>query len=142
MCHIVAQREHFSLRLDAETRRELERLAAERNETKTHLAERYVAEGVRVARHPSIVFRDGPAGRRPGLAGGPDVWEVVATFLAEGRDVGAASSTLGMQRALVDAALAYYADYPDEIDAWIETNRALAEELEAAWRRRRALASA
>lgn len=27
--------------------------------------------------HPGIVFRPGPTGRRAGLAGGPDVWEVV-----------------------------------------------------------------
>lgn len=27
--------------------------------------------------HPGIVFRDGPSGRRAGLAAGPDVWEVV-----------------------------------------------------------------
>lgn len=24
--------------------------------------------------HPGIVFRSGPAGRRAGLAGGPDIW--------------------------------------------------------------------
>lgn len=29
-------------------------------------------------RHPEIVFRDGPAGRRAGLWRGPDVWPVVA----------------------------------------------------------------
>jgi hypothetical protein len=27
--------------------------------------------------HPGIVCRDGPAGRRPGVVGGPDVWEVI-----------------------------------------------------------------
>lgn len=27
-----------------------------------------------------IDFRSGPAGRRPGLVGGPDVWEVVAVY--------------------------------------------------------------
>ena len=31
--------------------------------------------------HPGVVFRSGPAGRRPGLAGGPDVWEVVRVLL-------------------------------------------------------------
>jgi hypothetical protein len=33
----------------------------------------------------------------------------------------------------------YYADYTEEIDAWIERNDRAAEEAEAAWRRRQAL---
>ena len=28
-------------------------------------------------RHPGIVFRDGPAGRRAAVVGGPDVWEII-----------------------------------------------------------------
>src|ERR1700737_2107110 len=36
-----------------------------------------VDEGLRMAEHPGVVFRDGPTGRRAGLAGGPDVWEVM-----------------------------------------------------------------
>lgn len=27
--------------------------------------------------HPGVLFREGPAGRRAVLSGGPDVWEVV-----------------------------------------------------------------
>lgn len=30
--------------------------------------------------HPGIIFRAGPAGRRPDLAGGPDIWEVARAF--------------------------------------------------------------
>lgn len=44
---------------------------------KSRLAERYIDEGIRIEDHPGVVFRDGPAGRRPGLASGPDVWEVI-----------------------------------------------------------------
>jgi hypothetical protein len=36
-----------------------------------------VDEGLRMAEHPGVVFRDGPSGRRAGLAGGPEVWEVI-----------------------------------------------------------------
>jgi len=32
---------------------------------------------VRRDEHPLIPFRDDPTGRRAGLIGGPDVWEVV-----------------------------------------------------------------
>lgn len=72
-----------------------------------------------------IVFRDGPAGRRPGVVGGPDVWEIIQIFLAEGEDAQAAAANLGLRRGLVDAAAAYYASYTDPVDSWIETNRAL-----------------
>jgi len=30
------------------------------------------------AKYPGILLRDGPAGQRAALAGGPDVWEVIA----------------------------------------------------------------
>src|SRR5580693_4937473 len=40
-------------------------------------ANRLVDEALRTSEHPGIVFRPGPTGRRAGLAGGPDVWEIV-----------------------------------------------------------------
>jgi hypothetical protein len=38
---------------------------------------RLVDEALRTNEHPGVVFRPGPTGRRAGLVGGPDVWEVV-----------------------------------------------------------------
>ena len=32
---------------------------------------------MRMTEHPGVVFREGPTGRRAGLVGGADVWEVV-----------------------------------------------------------------
>ena len=84
--------------------------------------------------HPGIVFRPGPGGRRAGLVGGPDVWEVVRACL--GHDVADAATreTIGRQTGLtvaqVLAALRYYAEYTGEIEDWIErvdTEAALAE---------------
>ncbi len=47
--------------------------------------------------HPGIVFRDGPTGRRAALAGGPDVWEVIATLKGgKARGEEAISSTPGL----------------------------------------------
>src|SRR5918994_6175921 len=40
-------------------------------------ANRLVDEGLRMVDHPNIVFRDGPTGRRAGLVGGPDAWEII-----------------------------------------------------------------
>ena len=90
-----------------------------------------------MAEHPGIVFRDGPAGRRPGLAGhGLDVWEIVETIQNEGGNHQAAAAYLGISLTLVIAALDYYLDYTDEIDQWIDRNRALAADAEASWLRR------
>lgn len=107
------------------------------------LAERYIDEGMRADRHPGIVFRDGPAGRRPVLTSGPDVWEVVGALRSapeRGEAVVAAlAERLGISEAKVRAAVRYYGEYPEEIDAWIGANDAKAERLEAALAREREL---
>ncbi len=90
-----------------------------------------------MAEHPGIVFRDGSAGRRPGLAGhGLDVWAIVETIQNEGGNPQAAAAYLGINPTLVIAALDYYLDYTAEIDQWIDRNRALAADAEASWLRR------
>jgi hypothetical protein len=109
---------------------------------KTALADRYVEEGLAMDTYPGIVFRDGPAGRRPAVLGGPDVWEVIQVFLAEDRDTRAAAENLGLRPGLVDAAVGYYADNLEDIDDWIETNRTMMEEAAAASERQRAVRKA
>lgn len=85
--------------------------------------QRYIEEGLRMDRHPGIVFRPGPAGRRPGLVGGPDVWEVVRVVrnveTRGERAIAEAASWLGLSDAQIRIAVEYYADYPAEIDAWL-----------------------
>lgn len=107
------------------------------------LAEALIEEGLRMASHPQVVFRDGPGGRRPVLVGGPEVADVVGAVtggdvpVAERRD--RAAELLAIPPALVDAALAYYAEFTDEIDADLAARLALADEAEVAWRRQRDL---
>ena len=133
----MTRKQHFTLRLKPETVQRLTRQAERSGQPKTALAELYLDEGVRMAEHPGIVFRGGPSGRRPGLAGHRlDVWEVVETVRNEGGNPQAAAAYLGISPHLVAAALGYYADYRDEVDAWIDRNAAEAEEAEASWRRR------
>ena len=68
----------FSARWDADVLERLARRSELAGTNKSRLAERYVDEGTRMDEHPGIVFRGGPTGRRAALAGGPDVWEVMA----------------------------------------------------------------
>lgn len=76
--------------------------------------------------HPAIVFRDGPAGRRAGVTGGPDVWEIalwVDELAAGGGDASELVDDGLVTAAQLAAARAYRQDYPAEIDARIELHR-------------------
>ena len=107
------------------------------------LAEQLIAEGLRSRRHPLVGFRDGPTGRRAILIGGPDVWEVVSGVI--GGDVRSeervdrAVQLFGLRPDQIEAALGYYAEFTDEIDAEMAANAAAAEEAEALWQRRQGL---
>lgn len=92
--------------------------------------------------HPGIVFRPGPTGRRAGVAGGPDVYEVISALhairddepeLAEDALVEATAQVLGLSRRAVWVAVHYYVAYREEIDERIKANREAADEAEAAW---------
>lgn len=93
--------------------------------------------------HPGIVFRDGPMGRRAGLAAGPDVWEIVGAA-RESRGQGQKvverlSELVDLTEGQIRAALRYYGEFPDEVEELIERNREEAERAEAAWRRQKSL---
>lgn len=114
-----------------------------KGEPLSRLAERYIDEGMRADSHPGIVFRDGPAGRRAGLVGGPDVWEIIGAVRSapekgESRVV-ALAHRLGLTEGQVRTAVRYYAEFPDEIDAWITANDSESAGLESALEREREL---
>jgi hypothetical protein len=125
MCDIVDMSVNVSVRLDDGLAERLRLRARAAGESLSDRLRRYAEEGARRDEHPMITFRDGPTGRRAGLIGGPDVWEV-AMWLGE---LGSAKdpADLGFQgvvsRPQIDAVLAYRAAYPDEIQARIELHR-------------------
>lgn len=87
--------------------------------------------------HPGIAFRDGPSGRRAGLAAGPDVWEVVGLLRGLSGSVeervAAAAAQLGLTEAQVRTTSRYYTEFTDEIDAEIAHNDDIADREFAAW---------
>jgi hypothetical protein len=102
------------------------------------LAQRLIDEGLRMADHPGVIFKDGPSGRRAALAYGPDVWEVIK-FLREVDERGpaaidAAAEVFAVDAGRVGTAINYYGDYPDEIDAEIAEADEASARAEAAWR--------
>jgi len=102
------------------------------------LAQRLIDEGLRMGDHPGIIFKDGPTGRRAALAYGPDIWEVI-TFLREVDERGqaalaAAAEVFAVYASRISAAVSYYGDYQEEIDAEIAAADAASVQAEHAWR--------
>ena len=91
--------------------------------TPSGLAQRLVDEGLRMADHPGVVFKDGPTGRRAALLLGPDVWEVAKAVreLDERGEAAviAAAELLNLAPAQVRVALRYQAAFQEEINSEI-----------------------
>lgn len=117
-----------SLRLPSATLQALDALAAERGQSANALAGRLIEEGLRTERHPLIAYRHGEAGRRPALLGSRlDVWQVIDVVAENRGSVADAAAYLGQPEIKVQAALRYYAEYHDEIDAWARRMREIAD---------------
>jgi hypothetical protein len=124
--------EVMSVRVSEDVRARLLRESARRGERPTSVAQQLIDEGLRVRAHPLIRFADGPAGRRARLLAGPDVWELVwfvrrSEAVGEGR-IAHAAAWFAIPTFQVEAGLAYYANFPADIDRHIAVNEtALAE---------------
>ena len=131
------------IRIESETLRALRERSAESGEPLVRLAQRYIDEGMRLDRHPGIVFRDGPAGRRAVVVGGPDVWEVVAAVRSapeHGEElIEALAERIGVPSERIRLAIRYYAEYPEEVDRFIAMVEEEAERLEQMLERERRL---
>lgn len=117
--------------------RRLDGRAQSEGRSRSTLIQRYVAEGIEMDEHPGVVFRSGPAGRRPGLIAGPDVWEVVAVFRSF-EDVEETANWLDQPAGAIETALRYYEEHRPEIDDWIRRNEEAAEAAERVARARQA----
>jgi len=126
-----------SFRLSGRTVELLDAAAAGSGETRNALADRLLGEAVRVERHPLIRFDAGAAGRRqPRVVGTRlDVHQVVATVRANDAGVDATAEYLGIDSRLVRAALDYYAQFTDEVDADAAEADRVAETERTRWER-------
>ena len=128
-----------SIRFDEDVERRLASFVARRpGLSRSAVAARLVDEGLRMAEHPGILFRDGPAGRRASLIAGPDVWEVVRAIrgaraneptVDEAGVLALVTEVSGLDRATVRTAVDYWAVYPDEVDEMVVHADALEAEL-------------
>ena len=134
------------IRLRSETLRALGLRSVQTGEPVERLAERYIDEGLRLDRHPGILFRDGPAGRRAVVVGGPDVWEIVVAARSvpeRGEQLfESLAERIGVPVAKVRTAIRYYGEYPEEVDRFIAMEEEEAERVEQALERERRLTEA
>jgi len=131
-----------SFRLSTETLELLDVEAARTGESRNALADRLLGEALRLERHPLVRFHSGASGRRQPLLVGTRLYvhQVVGTVRASHGDVDEAASYLGVAARLVRAALDYYGEFSDEIDADAEAaKRAEDDERRRCERRQRAL---
>ena len=135
-----------SIRFDTATEARLSAFAARHPGLyRSGAAALLVEEGLRMDAHPGIVFREGPAGRRAGLAGGPDVWEVIRAISLTRRDdptlsgesvLDFVAENTGLSARSLHIAVSYYSAFPAEIDAQIEDAQRAEQEAERVIRQR------
>jgi hypothetical protein len=98
------------------------------------LAQRMVEEAIRMTEHPLIDFTDNGPVRRAFLRGtGIEVWEMIDIVKAHDGDIAAAAESTDKPIGVVEAAVAYYGDYPGEIDDLVQANREFSERERAAY---------
>jgi hypothetical protein len=132
-----------SFRLSDEAKQRLIDRAGREGVSATALLERLILEGVDTLDHAGVVYRGPTHDRRAALAGGPDVWEVVARLreLAgseeERIDVLAAETELHPRE--IRVALEFAAHHPKDVQARIARNEAAIAAGRRAAEQRRAL---
>jgi uncharacterized protein (DUF433 family) len=129
----------INTRVPRRVKQALEQVAKDRRINPLTFARTLLDEGLRRERHPGIVFREGPAGRRAGIEGRRlDVWQVRETVWASDGNVDEVADYLHLRPDQVRSAVSYYTEFPDEIDAWVRTNQEQADRLRSQWEREQA----
>jgi len=121
--------EPFSVRLSRPTERLVEHEARRLRRSKSAVVEAFTEETARTRRFPGIAFRGDDVRRRAWVVGsGLDVWEIVQMAEDFGSPERLLAETHLTERQL-RLALAYRAEYADEIGELVAENRRSVEEL-------------
>jgi len=132
-----------SFRLSRRTLEQLDAMARATGESRNALADRLLSEAIKTAVHPLIQFQPGALGRRRALVVGTRlyVYQVISTLRGNDGDIDQTAQDFGLASQLVRAALAYYADFTDEVDNDIAVAAQLEREERERWeRQQRAIA--
>ncbi|MCY4135098.1 MAG: hypothetical protein OXG30_09320 [bacterium] len=122
-----------SFRLEDELLERLEAESRAASMSTTSLVSSLLDEGLKTREFPGVIYRSGPTGRRAGLVGGPDVWEVIRDlrgWSGRGMDrIERLAEELELPVSMVSLAADFYSSFPEEIDARIEANERAAEQI-------------
>jgi uncharacterized protein (DUF433 family) len=126
-----------SFRLSATTSQLLDRRVGESGESRNAMVDRLLNESLRLEKHPFVRFITGAAGRRePHILGTRwKVRQIIVTLKEEKGQLDSVIKGFDLTELQVRAAVSYYADFSDEIDADIERDSVDAEQQRVRWER-------
>ncbi len=126
-----------SFRLSANTSQLLDRRVGESGESRNAMVDRLLNESLRLEKHPFVRFITGAAGRRePHILGTRwKVRQIIVSLKGEKGQLDSVIKGFDLTELQVRAAVSYYADFSDEIDADIERDFADADEQRVRWER-------
>ena len=113
----------FSMRLSDVTDQLVSEEARRTRRTKGAVVEGLAEEALRTRRFPGIAFRGSDWNRRPWVIGTAlDVWEIAAACTRRTDTPGEMAAATDLTEPQIRVALAYYAEFAEEIDAAIAEN--------------------
>lgn len=119
----MAKTEPFSMRLSARLSALIAEEARRTRRSKGAVIETLADEALRCRRFPGIAFRGDDWNRRAWVIGtGLDVWELIQAL----QDFGSPERVIAetdLSERQVETALAYYREYPEEVDRAVDENR-------------------
>ena len=126
-----------SFRLSASTSRLLDHRVGESGESRNAMVDRLLNESLRIEKHPFIRFITGASGRREAHIVGTrwKVRQIIVSLKGEKGQIAAVVNGFDLTEPQVRAAVSYYADFTDEIDADIERDFADADQQRVRWER-------
>jgi hypothetical protein len=132
-----------SFRLSERAKRRLADRAQREAVSATALLERLIIEGVDVLDHPGIIYRGPDHARRAALAGGPDVWEIVARLRelpgSEEDRIEVLAAETELHPGQIRTALEFAAAHSDDVETYISRNEEAIDAGRKATERRRSL---
>jgi uncharacterized protein (DUF433 family) len=123
--------------LSATTSQLLDRRVGESGESRNAMVDRLLNESLRLEKHPFVRFITGAAGRRePHILGTRwKVRQIIVTLKGEKGQLDSVIKGFDLTELQVRAAVSYYADFSDEIEAEIERDSVDAEQQRVRWER-------
>lgn len=124
--------EPFTVRLHPRIESRIAQIARQTKRSKGAILEELADEGERARHFPGTAFRGPSSSRRAWVIGTSlDVWEIIQAFKDNGESTEKLLAASSLAPRQLRIALAYYREFPEEIDEAIAVNRRSAGELEA-----------